>query len=150
MKVFILNGQAESGKNYFAEYTKDISHFRSQHISTVDPIKEFLEIYGALGIYDNFISGIIDNNPLEVAAGGIYGDTIVLREDFDDIPKSLWVISKHEDGAYCLDTSNPTQNGEFAIVNCEYGYNGKPNVVAKNFSDFLCKQFLEGWANNRA
>ena len=46
MKVFILNGQAESGKNYFAEYTKDISHFRSQHISTVDPIKEFLEIYG--------------------------------------------------------------------------------------------------------
>lgn len=46
MKVFILNGQAESGKNYFAEYTKDISHFRSQHISTVDPIKEFLKKYG--------------------------------------------------------------------------------------------------------
>lgn len=43
MKRYIINGQAQSGKNSFASKIKEKIKSNLIHISTVDPIKEFLE-----------------------------------------------------------------------------------------------------------
>lgn len=107
-------------------------------------LRTFLTNYGALGIADNFLSGIIDNEPLSTDAGGIYGDTLNLRES-GDAPQSLWVICSHEDGSYCIDTSRPAQNGEFAIVNFEHGSQQHGVVLTESYLDFVQRWFLQGW-----
>ena len=80
-------------------------------------LEAFLGQYGTMSIGDDVISGIIDDQPLAMRSGGIYGDTLIMRRDSPEMPASLWVIQKHEDGAYCMDVARPTTGGEFAIVN---------------------------------
>ncbi len=54
--------------------------------------KAFLAAYGGLGIYDSFVSGILDNDPSRMEVGGLYADTMFLREDASEIPSSLLII----------------------------------------------------------
>ncbi len=110
--------------------------------------KSFLTTYGALGVYDNFLSGIINDEPLATECGCIYGDTLTLRDRGDDVPTSLWVIRVHADGAYCIDTSRPTENGEFAVVNYEFHSNQHKDILARSYPEFVCKWFLEGRATD--
>jgi len=123
---------------------------KEMKVELPESLRLFLTNYGAIGIYDIFISGIIENNPLDDSAGGIYSDTKYMKEEFADMSDSLWVISKHEDGAYCIDISKSRKNGEYAIVNLEYGNTQNPTVVSQSFSEFLCEWFLKGWANDHA
>jgi cell wall assembly regulator SMI1 len=115
-----------------------------------ESLVKFLLKYGAIGIYDTFLSGIIDDNPLELGGGGIFGDTHFLREDFPNIPSSFWVVEKHEAGAYCLDLNAPTKNGEYEIVNFEGMNQGQNKCVATSFENFVCEWVLEGLANEPA
>ncbi|HFQ5433831.1 SMI1/KNR4 family protein [Vibrio mimicus] len=105
-------------------------------------LRNFLVSYGGLGIYDNFISGIVSEDSLELSGGGIYADTMFLREDFPDLPKSYWVIQVHEDGAYCIDTASKSRGDEFHIVNFEYG---QSQIVSDSFSAFLEDKFFAPW-----
>ena len=109
----------------------------------------FLTKYGALGVYDNFLSGIVENDPLSTDCGGIYGDTLVLRED-PATPKCLWAIYRHEDGAYCIDISRPVHDGEFAIVNYEHGSNQHNEILTVSYWDFAKRWFLQGWVDEPA
>ncbi len=106
-------------------------------------LKAFLVVYGAIGVEDSFVSGIVGDDPLAKKAGGIYGDTLFMRQDFAGMPASLWVVQKHEDGAYCMDANRPTADGELAIVDYE---GGSAEYVASSFDEFLCDWFLDGWA----
>ncbi len=115
-----------------------------------DTLKAFLSEYGAIGIDDDFISGIVDNEPLAMQAGGIYADTIFMRQDFPDMPAGLWVIKKHEDGAYCMDAGRPSASGELAIVNYEFESHQHEKRIASSFEEFLCEWFLESWADEPA
>lgn len=44
-----------------------------------------------------------------------------MRQNIEDekVPDYLWVLEKHEDGAYCFNFNIPTVDDEFAIVNYE-------------------------------
>ena len=118
-------------------------------VAIPNSLHAFLTTYGALGVYDNFLSGIIKNLPLAKTAGGIYGDTCLLRED-SNVPPKLWAIRPHEDGAYCLDISHPTNSGEFAIVNYEHGSHQHDTTLAETYEEFVCKWFLHGWTTEPA
>lgn len=109
-------------------------------------LRLFLTTYGVLGVYDNFLSGIVDDDPLDTDGGGIYSDTLALRE-YGEVPESFWVIRVHEDGAYCIDTSKPTDDGEFAVVNYEYGSCQHDRILAKSYTDFVCRWFFASWAS---
>ena len=103
--------------------------------------------YGAISIYDDFVSGVIDDDALKKIGGNIYADTIELRNDYPACPSNLWVLRSHEDGAYCIDLEAPTINGEYAIVNFEFD---SYSTVANSFSEFICQWCLQGWAENPA
>ncbi len=113
-------------------------------------LEVFLAEYGAMGIGDDFISGIIDNEPLAMQAGGIYADTLFMKQDFPDMPASLWVVAKHEDGAYCMDVGRPATSGELAIVNYEFESFQHEKRIASSFEEFLCEWFLATWAEELA
>ena len=112
-------------------------------------LKAMLATYGALGVYDDFLSGIIDNRPLTTSAGTIYGDTMLLRED-PKVPREFWSICPHQDGAYCIDFNRPTHGGEFAIVNFEHGSVQHSEILTDSYWDFVRRWFLEGWAREPA
>ncbi|WMS89024.1 SMI1/KNR4 family protein [Pleionea litopenaei] len=101
-------------------------------------LKEFLLEFGALGIYDCFLSGISELDPLSLSGGNIYADTCFLREDYPNLGENLWVLQLNEDGAYCLDTAEKSSNGEFAIVSFE---SGNSKVVYNSFPEFLTGYF---------
>jgi len=49
-------------------------------ISLPPTVKSLLTTYGALSVYDDFLSGIIDDEPLSTESGCLYGDTLTLRD----------------------------------------------------------------------
>lgn len=112
-------------------------------IQLPDSYKLFLSIYGTIGIHDNILEGIWDDNPL--SNSGIYGSTLEMRgwiEGQYEIQPNLWAIKVHEDGAYCVNTDIKLPNNELAIVNYE------PYLPKKTFSDVLASSFpeyLEKW-----
>ncbi|MCH1925307.1 SMI1/KNR4 family protein [Shewanella sp. C32] len=94
-------------------------------------LTQFLLSYGALGVNDRFISGIIDNQPLALEGGNILADTAFLREEQPSLPPHFIVIQSHEDGAYCLDLSQPDP---ISVVNFEWGHS---HPFADSFEQFL-------------
>lgn len=96
-----------------------------------EALRHFLLRYGALGVNDRFISGIIDNQPLEEEGGNLLADTAFLREEQPSLPPHFLVIQSHEDGAYCLDLSQPAHP---SVVNFEWGQSHK---FADSFEQFL-------------
>ena len=117
--------------------------------SIPDSLSRFLTTYGTLAINDCYLSGIIDNRALHEKVGSIYGDTILLR-DASDAPPQLWAVYPHADGAYCMDISRPTGNGEYGIVNYEHGTIQHDKTLADSYDDFVCQWFLKGWTTEPA
>ena len=101
-----------------------------------------------MAIYDTVISGVFNNNPNDVSCGSIVGDTLNMREEFENLPEELWVIEKHEDGAFCFNTKIVDNNGEFAIINYEYGIKNSTDPIATTFNDFYIEWFLKTWSEN--
>ena len=108
--------------------------------------KDFLQNYGAIGISDFFVSGVINDNAEKASGGNIINDTNTLREN--GAPDSLIVISMHEDGAYCLDYSKITPSGDIPVVNFEFGSIQHETPVAQNFSKWLKDFFLLPFTEN--
>ncbi len=107
--------------------------------------KKFLSTYGYIGVHDQFIEGIFDDNPDEETCG-MYGATLEMRkwvaESYDEIEPNLWVIKLHEDGAYCVNTDIKLPGNELAIVNYE------PYLPKESFNEVLARSFeeyLEKW-----
>jgi hypothetical protein len=98
----------------------------------------FLQRYGAVAAGDMVVSGIIGSN---VAAGSALGDTRRLRDEMK-LPEAFVVISVHEDGGYCLDTSKATPGDEYPVVNYEFGSNQHGTPVARDFEDWFVRFFL--------
>jgi hypothetical protein len=103
----------------------------------------FLSIYGALGIDDRFVSGILGNDALDQSGGSVLGDTVDFQRH-KEFPRGLVVINKHEDGAFCLDTNRQTQEREYAVMNFEFGSIQHGTPVALSFHDWLVGFFLFG------
>jgi hypothetical protein len=103
----------------------------------------FLTSYGALGVGDSFVSGIIDDDALDRTGGSVLGDTLWFR-GHDNFPRGFVVVGKHEDGAYCLDTTRQTANREYPVVNFEFGSTQHESPVALNFEDWLIQFYLGG------
>jgi hypothetical protein len=101
----------------------------------------FLTRYGALGLGDSFVSGIIDNDALDQSGGSVLGDTLRFRTHLA-FPRGLVVIGKHEDGAFCLDTTRQASDREYPVVNFEFGSTQHASPVAANFEDWLIHFFL--------
>lgn len=101
----------------------------------------FLRTYGAASIGDQAVSGIIDSAPLDESGGSAFGDTKRFRES-STFPPSFVVISEHEDGAYCIDTTHFTVEGECAVVNFEFGSVQHKVPVADTFLDWLAWFYL--------
>ena len=102
--------------------------------------REFLKQYGGLYVIDKGISGIVNENPLAMEGGGIYADTIFMRQTYSsqyDVPDYLWVLQVHEDGAYCFNFKLNTVDDEFGIVNYE------PYLPESTFSDAIALTFSE-------
>lgn len=101
----------------------------------------FLRTYGAFFIGDRAVSGIIESSPLSEGGGSTFGDTMRFRES-PNFPPSFIVISEHEDGAYCIDTTRVTAEGECVVVNFEFGAEQHKVPVADNFLDWLMRFYL--------
>lgn len=94
-------------------------------------VRAYLLKFGCVSIGDVGISGIVGNDPLLPEGSNILHDTARLRAAEPALPASHWVISPHEEGAYCLDLS---ADGAPAVVNFEHGHSTK---VSASFSDFV-------------
>lgn len=107
--------------------------------------RDFLLAYGAMGIYDSYITGLSNQAPLARQTGWIYGHTMIMRDDYKDryeVPDYLWVLEPHENGAYCFNTNVKTDGDEYGIVNYE------PHLPKSTFSEVLARSFheyLEKW-----
>ena len=109
--------------------------------------RRFLSDFGSIAVGDNGVSGIDNADPLALKGGTIYGDTLFMRDDFKDqyeVPEHLWVLVKHEDGAYCFNFNVKTDEDEYAIVNYEPYLPPKTfeEPVARTFHEFLVKRFF--------
>lgn len=103
----------------------------------------FLTTYGAIGIGDSFVSGIIDGDALSQAGSSAYGDTLRFRAR-GAFPAGYLVIGKHGDGGYCLDTTVQSSDGECPVVNFEFGSTQHRVAVAPSFEDWLVRFQLRG------
>lgn len=109
---------------------------RALGVSLPPSYVSFLTEYGCIGVGDSFVSGIIENNALDETGGSAYGDTLEFRTH-DEFPDGLIVIGKHEDGAYCLDTTREAADREYPVVNFEFGSVQHERPVASNFLEWL-------------
>jgi len=103
----------------------------------------FLTAYGAIGVGDSFVSGIVESDALHEGGSSAYGDTLALRAR-QGFPSNLIVIGKHEDGAYCLDTARHNADREYPVVNFEFGSIQHHQPVAISFQDWLIRFQLYG------
>jgi hypothetical protein len=109
---------------------------RALELSLPPAYVAFLRTYGALGIGDSFVSGIVANNALDATSGSAYGDTLQFQGQ-KGFPARFIVVGKHEDGAYCLDMNRRAQDSECPIVNFEFGSLQHDKPVASNFEQWL-------------
>ena len=116
---------------------------RALGVSMPPSYVSFLTSYGAIGIGDSFVSGIIDGDALSQAGSSTFGDTLQFRAH-SAFPPGLLVIGKHEDGAYCLDTNRQSGDGEYAVVNFEFGSIQHRTPVSPSFADWLIRFQLRG------
>jgi len=111
--------------------------------------REFLKEYGGIGICDNFISGIVEKDPLKMGGGNMYADTLFMREDYAgqySVPDYLWVVEKHEDGAFCFNKNLKTEPDELAIINYEPYLPEKTltEVISPTFENYIKERFFYG------
>ncbi|WP_339846687.1 SMI1/KNR4 family protein [uncultured Halopseudomonas sp.] len=109
--------------------------------------RNFLKEFGAIYAMDAGISGIVEDDPLAMSSGGIYADTMFMRDEFKDqyvVPDYLWVLKKHEDGAFCFNINIPTIGDEYAIVNYEphLPESTHSEVLAATFSEYMQEWFF--------
>lgn len=97
--------------------------------------RQFLLRYGGLGIGDSFISGIVEDNPLDEGMGSLFGDTQRFRQDYG-LPEHLLVVQADEDAPYCLDTSHPGPGGEYPLVSFEL-HSQQASSLAPTFGQWL-------------
>lgn len=107
--------------------------------------RSFVKQWGSIAINEDTLSGISDPDPLALLPGNLYGATLALRQELAgecDVPKNLWVINAHEDGAFCFNSEHKTASGELAIINFE------PYLPAESFTEALAEdfeEFLQRW-----
>ena len=109
----------------------------------------FLLSRGALSIYDQTISGIMDGEIVEGVLGTVLGDTKTLQQD-GRLPAGFVVVGPHEDGAYCLDLNRRRQDGECPVVNFEPGSVQHAKPVAESFESWLVDFCLKCWSGHDA
>ncbi|WP_295931469.1 SMI1/KNR4 family protein [uncultured Xanthomonas sp.] len=100
----------------------------------------FLASAGGAAIGDNFVSGIIDDDPLSLGGGSLFGDTVNAREE-QQLPAHLLVIQSDVDAPYCIDTSANPVRGEVPIV-CYEPFNSVATRVAGSFDEWFSTFFL--------
>lgn len=98
-------------------------------------LRRFVARFGGLGVGDNFISGVIDAQPLAMEAGSLYGDTLRFREEFE-LPKELLVVQADEDAPHCLNSGDIRSEGEFAVV-CFELHSGHCQTISPSFGEWL-------------
>ena len=109
--------------------------------------KRFLKKYGCIDSAKGCISGIATENPLIMRGGNLYADTLFMRKDYSEqftVPEYIWVLEKHEDGAYCFNTQINTKGDELAIVNYE-PYLPEENltrIIASSFEEYLDERYF--------
>lgn len=108
-----------------------------------DDYKEFLATYGFMAYGDSGIEGILDDDPLSDWRGNIWFSTKDLRDNVKNLPGNCFPIEVHEDGAWCLEISLASESPIYRIINCEWGYSGGGETVAKSFNEFFIEWFLE-------
>lgn len=106
-----------------------------------DSVKDYLMEFGALGINDTVLSGILKGDPYAKEPGTILGDTATFQREGHGQPEGYIVIQKHEDGAYCLDFSKG-DGKEVPVVNVQRKTEAR---VASSFSEFLTEYLIEPW-----
>jgi hypothetical protein len=77
--------------------------------------RAFILRFGALGILESVVSGIIDNAPLARKAGTLYWETERYRSEHA-LPANLLVVQADEDEPYCINTRTAAPDGEFPLV----------------------------------
>ena len=105
--------------------------------------RQFLLQYGGMAISNSYIAGIIEDDPLSINGGSLYGETVRLREE-QELPNYLIVVEPDDEAPYCFDTRYPDTEGEFPL-NCYELYSGADGKVADNFPQFMVDWFLKGW-----
>jgi hypothetical protein len=116
---------------------------RALGLSLPPTYSNFLKMFGALSLDDHHVSGIVGNNAVKEQGGNVLWDTSRFRKE-KEFPAGLIVIGKHEDGAYCLDSSRGSADQEFPVVNFEYGSIQHEKPVARNFLEWLIRFRLYG------
>jgi hypothetical protein len=103
----------------------------------------FLRNYGALSVSDIFVAGIVDNSPLQEEGGGLLYETNRLVQMSGSVPVGLVAISRHEDGAYCLDVTSKGYSDEFTVVNFDASEGWNPYPVGTCFVDFFIRRVFK-------
>jgi len=96
--------------------------------------RSFLRRYGGLGVFDSYISGIIDN-AIGGGAGRLLDDTERFRRDYG-LPPHLLVVQKDHDAPYCLDCQMPDARGEYPLV-CYELHSGCQTRLNASFGEWL-------------
>lgn len=104
----------------------------------------FLATYGGMAIYDSIVSGILDEDPLKLVGGSLYGDTKRFREEWG-LPEYLLVIQPNEDAPYCFDTRRSDMHGEFPVI-CYELHSRHEQTIAAGFDEWMRSFFLH-WAD---
>ena len=105
--------------------------------------RQFILRYGGMQISNSYIAGIIENDPLNMNGGSIYGETVRLRQE-QGLPDYLIVVEPDDEAPYCFDTRYPGADGELPL-NCYELYSGADDKIADNFPQFVVDWFLKAW-----
>jgi translation initiation factor RLI1 len=113
------------------------------HVTFPKSYRVFLQTFGAVFIWNEYLSGITDSEkPLEVVRGNVYWDTIQTREEIG-LPEHMVVVQVCDDEFYqCLDTSQ-MKRGECPVLGIDRPPMRGRSVLAKNFTEHFLN-FLEG------
>lgn len=102
--------------------------------------KNFLKIFGWLGLSSFEFYGLVDNQHEEILKSGVAWINLKFRSDFK-MPNNIFIFNERGDGScYALDLSQMNANNECPVVVWPLnGYEDTPvlEVVAKDFGEFF-------------
>jgi cell wall assembly regulator SMI1 len=140
------------------EKNKDKSHFadvpktekliclaeKTINIKFPSTYRQFVQRYGCGSIKGFEVYGLTDESFDYYGSLDAIGLTLEEREN-GDIPVHFILIGDVGDGFYyCLDSSQPNEDGEYPVVIWGYGVPEKnKEKVAEDFGEFLLNQLIE-------
>jgi hypothetical protein len=101
--------------------------------------KQFLAEFGAVGVGDSTVNGIVADRPLSLEGGSLFGESKRFEEEHD-LPGRYLVLQTDEDAPYCFDTEAQGVNGEYSIV-CFELHSRHVQEVAPSFPAWLAGLF---------